>query len=157
MFERKRRSELDIIADILGILSEKTQSITKIMYKANLSYNLTKYYVDRLLSLGLIEKIEREYCITDKGIKFLIIYSFIKSVIGEKVEFNSRIIHSNNISEILKLKEYLELLSGRGLGEVSPLVEKGTSKRIEELKELKEVIPEELPGCGLWACGTSER
>ena len=152
----RKRDKLDIMADIISIILNENPSITRIMYSANLSYKLTRDYVNRLISLGLIEKRGKEYVATDQGIKFLITYSIIKSIIGERTELSSRILVHNNFSEILKFREQVKTITEFASREVLRVGEIKDDK-IKQLEELKEVLPEELPGCGLWACGTKER
>jgi len=68
----KYRSKLQIIADIL-VIAGKGAKKTKIMYQANLSYNLLKRYLAETLEAGLIvvDKDEKLYIITQKGEVFL--------------------------------------------------------------------------------------
>jgi predicted transcriptional regulator len=68
----KYRSKLQIIADIL-LVAEKGAKKTRIMYQANLSYDLLKRYLTEVLEAGLIRinKDEKSYIITQKGEIFL--------------------------------------------------------------------------------------
>jgi len=68
----KYRSKLQIIADIL-VIAGKGAKKTRIMYQANLSYNLLKRYLAETLEAGLIvvDKDEKLYIITQKGEVFL--------------------------------------------------------------------------------------
>lgn len=66
------RSRLDIIADILNVVSRKAKK-TQIMYQANLSYKLLTIYLAEITEASLI-RFEREnkcYSLTPKGRKFL--------------------------------------------------------------------------------------
>jgi predicted transcriptional regulator len=66
------RSKLQIIADIL-VVAGKGAKKTRIMYQANLSYDLLKRYLTEVLEAGLISinKDEKSYIITQKGEVFL--------------------------------------------------------------------------------------
>jgi len=68
----KYRSKLQIIADIL-LVAGKGAKKTRIMYQANLSYDLLKRYLAETLEAGLIvvDKDEKLYIITQKGEVFL--------------------------------------------------------------------------------------
>jgi len=70
------RSRIRILYDILyqiDILEmeEGVAKPTKIMYKANLSYERLKTYLDELTSKRLIKKVEDGYRLTEQGAKFL--------------------------------------------------------------------------------------
>ena len=68
----KYRSKLQIIADIL-VIAGKGAKKTRIMYQANLSYNLLKRYLAETLEAGLvsIDKDKKLYITTQKGEVFL--------------------------------------------------------------------------------------
>ncbi len=70
----RRRGQLSIIADILGITKGATLK-TQIMYKANLSYTQLNEYLKFLLTTNLIGQTVVEgkevYKITPQGINFL--------------------------------------------------------------------------------------
>jgi len=67
------RSRLDIIADILRVVSKEGAKKTQIMYQANLSYKLLNKYLAEVAEAGLVrlQREERIYVITSKGIEFL--------------------------------------------------------------------------------------
>ena len=72
-----RRSRTNIINDMLDSIQNKGGRIrqTHLMYKANLSHNQLKLYLEDLLNSELIKKIKNKNCtyliITDKGCEFL--------------------------------------------------------------------------------------
>ena len=76
----KKRSRLEVIRDILKVISEradKTGGIkpTHILYKSNLSYQMMDEYLNELKAKEfVVEKTTKEgkrYMITQKGSKFL--------------------------------------------------------------------------------------
>jgi predicted transcriptional regulator len=69
------RRRLDIIADILQVVSQKAKK-TQIMYKANLSYRVLQKYLRDIMEASLIdfEDEERCYVLTPKGYEFLQAY-----------------------------------------------------------------------------------
>jgi len=79
----KKRSKLDIIRDILGILrSNKKTKITHLIYKANLSNNIIKGYIEELSKNGMMNEIienkKKFYVITKKGLEFIEEYNKMK-------------------------------------------------------------------------------
>jgi predicted transcriptional regulator len=81
----KYRSRTDIAALILEAAKDGAAK-TKIMYKAFLSYAQLKEYLDMLLENRLIEYNEKEqiFRITEKGLRFLQIYSQVDELISTK-------------------------------------------------------------------------
>lgn len=67
------RSRLDIIADMLHVVSEGSAKKTQIMYQANLSYRLLRKYLAEIVESRLIrfDRKNRCYELTSKGEKFL--------------------------------------------------------------------------------------
>ena len=78
----KYRSRTDIVALILEATKDGAAK-TKIMYKAFLSYSQLKEYLSILLDRELIEYSENEqiFRITDKGRRFLYLYSKVMELI----------------------------------------------------------------------------
>jgi len=72
-----KRDKIEIISDILTSIQEKNNKIkiTHILYKANLSYNKLKEYLDELLNKNLIEeyydKKHKYFRLTKKGNEYL--------------------------------------------------------------------------------------
>jgi predicted transcriptional regulator len=70
----KHRSSLEIAVDVLSVASVKTRK-TRIMYQANLSFQLIEKYLASLLEQGLLKCDTGScYLITQKGKKFLQMY-----------------------------------------------------------------------------------
>jgi len=68
---RHRRGEVQILIDILGI-SLKGVKVTRLMYKANLSYSTLRKYLSAMSKQGLIVKVCNDggsmvFCATEKG------------------------------------------------------------------------------------------
>ena len=85
--ESKKRSRLEVIADIIRILNEKGGKIkpTHLMYKANLSHKTMKGYLADLIKNGLVKKQQSDkndnkimIVITDKGKEFVLKYSKVR-------------------------------------------------------------------------------
>lgn len=71
--QRKNRSRLQIVADILQVAKNGSNK-TRIMYQANLSFELLRRYVDFLKRSGLLQTVDRDgksYVTTEKGHRFL--------------------------------------------------------------------------------------
>jgi len=67
VFRRGARGTIDIIADILFLCSSWNKR-TKIMYKANLSHQMLKFYLWHLVDLGLLEESkDMKFKTTEKG------------------------------------------------------------------------------------------
>ncbi len=70
------RGHLDIIADILDVVSGDAAKKTQIMYKANLSYAILQKYLAELSAASLISYEDKRSCyvITGRGREFLQVY-----------------------------------------------------------------------------------
>jgi predicted transcriptional regulator len=70
------RSQLDIIADILRVVSQDAKK-TQIMYQANLSYRVLQRYLRRVTEASLVDFEDEANCyvITSKGEEFLEAYT----------------------------------------------------------------------------------
>jgi predicted transcriptional regulator len=69
------RDRLDIIADILNVVSREAKK-TQIMYQANLSYKVLQRYLHEIVEASLISFENRNQCylLTGKGHEYLIAY-----------------------------------------------------------------------------------
>ena len=87
----KNRSRYEVIAAILKSAG-RDETRTKIMYKAMLSNDQCKIYLDSLLHSGLIQGSnsgnKMVYRITQKGNKFLSFYDQMKLILPVAVEEN---------------------------------------------------------------------
>lgn len=85
---KRGRDRLYIIAEILAIAKDGSPK-TRIMYRANLSFNLTNFYLPFLLKTGLLRKVTKKgkttYKTTSKGMKFLELYKEVLELLP-KVE-----------------------------------------------------------------------
>lgn len=78
-----KRTKLEVTRDILDILQKNRQvKITHLIYKANLSNNSIKPYIEYLLKNQFMEEVrgndKRFFKITPKGNEFLFEFSKIK-------------------------------------------------------------------------------
>jgi predicted transcriptional regulator len=69
------RDRLDIIADILAVVSREAKK-TQIMYQANLSYKVLQRYLSEILEASLVtyQDITQLYLLTNKGQEYLTAY-----------------------------------------------------------------------------------
>lgn len=80
----RKRNRIEIMHDMLKIIQEKKGKIkrTHLMYKANLSHNQMKAYLDELNKKGLIEDVcngnKKSLNITKKGQDFFLQYLQIR-------------------------------------------------------------------------------
>ena len=68
---KKRRGEIDILAEILYLANEGGIRKTPMVYQANLNFVIINRFLSELLDRGLLEFSDRIYVTTDKGINFL--------------------------------------------------------------------------------------
>ena len=80
----KYRSRTDIVTQILDAANGYGANKTRIMYKAYLSYAQLKEYLSILITNGLLEENQAEklYKTTEKGIKFMRVYSHMDELTG---------------------------------------------------------------------------
>jgi predicted transcriptional regulator len=78
-----RRSPMEMVCDVLGVLSDGPTKPTHILYKANMSWKVLAAYLDYLVGKGLVEKEEQgnkrsTYKLTDRGKSILQLYEGLK-------------------------------------------------------------------------------
>jgi len=87
----KNRSRYEVIAAILKSVN-KEETRTKIMYKAMLSNDQCKLYLDSLIKSGLVYEVSNGekilYRITPKGSRFLSYYDQMKELLPVGIEEN---------------------------------------------------------------------
>lgn len=93
---RSRRTSVEIMADILEVVSSGSTSKSSIMKNANLSEGLTEKYLLILKSKGLIQQKDGSFVLTEKGRQIL-----------------------NNFREIRRLELRLDELLNSTLNELS--------------------------------------
>jgi len=87
----RRRSEAEIVADMLAVIFNGARK-THIMYGANLSYDLTIKYLNKLLECKLIRYDEevKKYLLTSTGRHYLDEYAEYKDI-EEKLISNTSV------------------------------------------------------------------
>jgi len=89
----KRRDKLYIVAEILEIAKGGTLK-TQVMYRANLSFTQLNNYLQFMLKISLLEKVEVNdkdvYKATDKGLNFLQRYHEINELLRTEEESNGK-------------------------------------------------------------------
>ena len=81
--DQVRRSPLEMVCDILGVVSEGPTKPTHILYKANMSWKVLSSYLDYLLRRGLIDREDQggkrsTYVLTQKGRAILQLYDGLR-------------------------------------------------------------------------------
>jgi len=74
-----KRNNLDICADILT-LSLTGARKTKLVYGANLNFNIVKKYLEGLLKLGLLKHEPPKYYTTPKGVLYINRYEAFNTI-----------------------------------------------------------------------------
>lgn len=80
----KNRSRLDVIAAILGVVSGREASKTRIMYGAYVSYAQIREYMPTMLEIGLLRASNEQqslYRIKERGMRFLELYDGLNEMI----------------------------------------------------------------------------
>lgn len=82
-----------MIADIL-FLCKSGRNKTGVMYQANLSYQMLKFYIWHMVELGLLDESEDLFRTTGKGAEFLAHYQILAETLAKLGKINSTIIQS---------------------------------------------------------------
>ncbi|NOJ29728.1 MAG: hypothetical protein DA328_06120 [Nitrososphaeraceae archaeon] len=102
--DMKNRSRYEVIAAMLRSCYRR-ESRTKIMYKAMLSNDQCKLYLDSLLQYGLIQQVEFNdkmmYVITERGNKFLTFYEQMKNLLPNFIEVSEDYYGVQNENKVL--------------------------------------------------------
>ncbi len=111
--DRKYRSEINIIEDILSIFKRtqgKAIGKTRIMYAANLNTRMLSMYLEKLVRQGLLREEERNgrkyYSITPKGMLALLFISRLNILLEYSGERNSELVSQIHESMEKILKKY---------------------------------------------------
>lgn len=111
----KYRSRLEIVADVLGVVSGGAKK-TKIMYQANLSYSLLIRYLKDVIDMGLVKmKDGNTYGLTEKGFDFLEefkgyrerrveVEEQLNDIQDKKVMLENRFLNAGNMDAGLKIR-----------------------------------------------------
>jgi len=81
---RRKRTKYEIVHDILDTISPGAK-IINVMYKSNLSYEVTRKYLDKLLAKELIIHKDNLFYLTEKGLMLL---EILKQYKQKKEELN---------------------------------------------------------------------
>jgi predicted transcriptional regulator len=107
--EQVRRSPMEMVCDILGVVSEGPTKPTHILYKANMSWRVLSSYLDFLLKRGLIEKEDQGekrvvYTLTARGRSILQLYDGLRLSLKGSVDIGK----DGGVSQILEDASILE-------------------------------------------------
>jgi predicted transcriptional regulator len=76
-----KRGRLEIMAEILCYCNQQ-KTKTNIMYKVNLNYLQLKKHLKSLTSQGLLTTNKNEYATTQKGLRFLELFSQLNDILN---------------------------------------------------------------------------
>ncbi|MGD0477815.1 MAG: winged helix-turn-helix domain-containing protein [Nitrososphaerales archaeon] len=104
-----RRSPMEMVCDILGVVSEGPTKPTHILYRANMSWRVLSSYLDFLLKRGLIEKEDQGgkrciYTLTVKGRSILQLYDGLRLSLKGTVNIGK----DGGVSQILESASIVE-------------------------------------------------
>ena len=90
-----RRSPMEMVCDILDVVSQGPTKPTHILYKANMSWKVLTSYLTYLTSSGMVEKEDEEggkrstYRLTLKGRQILRLYQGLKESLNGTISLKS--------------------------------------------------------------------
>jgi len=104
-----RRSPMEMICDILGVVAEGPMKPTHILYKANMSWKVLSSYLDFLIERELVEKTDSGgkrsvYVLTVKGRSILQLYDGLRLSLKGAVPVGG----NGSVGEILASASKLE-------------------------------------------------
>ena len=104
-----RRSPMEMVCDILGVVSEGPTKPTHILYRANMSWRVLSSYLDFLLKRGLIEREDQGgkrsiYILTTKGRSILQLYDGLRLSLKGAVNIGK----NGGVAQILEDASMLE-------------------------------------------------
>ena len=104
-----RRSPMEMVCDILGVLSEGPSKPTHILYKANMSWRVLSSYLEYLLKRGMVEKTESggkrsTYVLTQKGRSILQLYDGLRLSLNGSLNVSTE----GGVTQILEHASKLE-------------------------------------------------
>ena len=90
-----RRSPMEMVCDILAVVSEGPTKPTHILYKANMSWKVLTSYLSYLTRSGMVEKADEEggkrstYRLTMKGRQILGLYKGLRESLNGTISLHS--------------------------------------------------------------------
>src|SRR5687767_6405028 len=94
-FRRGPRGTVDIVADILHIC-RSWRNKTGVMYQANLSHQMLKFYMWHVVELGLLEESDQmKFKITQKGSDFLEHYQHLAEALTAQEKIHDSIFEAS--------------------------------------------------------------
>jgi len=90
-----RRSPMEMVCDILDVVSQGPTKPTHILYKANMSWKVLTSYLSYLTASGMVEKEDEEggkrstYRLTIKGRQILRLYQGLRESLNGTISLNA--------------------------------------------------------------------
>lgn len=79
-----KRSRMEILAEILFCCNQQ-KAKTKIMYQANLNYTQLQTQLKFLSAQGMLSKKSGKYATTEKGLRFLGLYTELQYILNSEI------------------------------------------------------------------------